>query len=197
MPLPQIGHQKAARPFSDGRFGIKKEDVPVLTRPQVKSQRRPPLYEALWLSGKSGGRLSAKKVRAERKKLEMAEFLFDLTDTFRPKRMSAPGGTVIRFHRNATEFRAECVREIKRKFCRVNIFQRPEGFAVLTCAATVPQHKKHFCAEQAFRVGYKLVSLQTEILRSSRYDHRFQQNKERDAAPFQGGRKGVCHPKAH
>ena len=50
-----------------------------------------------------------KPVRKE-KKLETTEKSVDLTDAFRPKRISAPGGTFVRFRRNATGFRAERIR---------------------------------------------------------------------------------------
>ena len=63
------------------------------------------------------------------KKLETTAKSVDLTDAFRPKRSSTPGGTVVRFHRNATKLRAKRIGEIKQifcqnkqKFCRVNIF---------------------------------------------------------------------------
>ena len=73
-------------------------------------------------------------VRKE-KKLETTEKSVDLPDAFRRKRISAPGGTAVRFRRNATGFRAKRAREIKqifcrlkRKICRVRFFCRPRSF---------------------------------------------------------------------
>ncbi len=63
-----------------------------------------------------------KPVRKE-KTLDPAKFPVDLTTAHRPERRTTPGGTVIRFRRNATEFRAERARKINRKFCRISIFR--------------------------------------------------------------------------
>ncbi len=59
-----------------------------------------------------------KPVRKE-KKLETAEFLVDLAAVLRPKRISAPGETVVRFRRNVDAFRAKRIREIKQKFLEI------------------------------------------------------------------------------
>ncbi len=53
--------------------------------------------------------LAKKKPDRTKKKLET-------TAAFRPKRKSAPGGTVVRFGGNATEFRAKRIGEIKQIF---------------------------------------------------------------------------------
>ena len=78
-----------------------------------------------------------KKLVRKEKKLETTAKSVDLTDAFRPKRMSTPGGTVVRFGGNATEFRAERVGEIKQifcrnkqKFCRVSILRIREDLAL-------------------------------------------------------------------
>ncbi len=74
------------------------------------------------------------KARAERKKLEITAKSVDLTDAFRPKRSSTPGGTAVRSRRNATEFRAKRIGENKQifcqnkqKFCRVSILNAHEA----------------------------------------------------------------------
>ncbi len=63
-----------------------------------------------------------KKPVRKKKKLETTEFLFDLTAALRPKRKTISGGGLFRFHRNATEFRAKRIREIKRIFLEIKHF---------------------------------------------------------------------------
>ncbi len=74
------------------------------------------------------GAAGKKPVRKE-KKLETTEKSADLTDAHRPKRNSVSGGAHLRFGGNATEFRAERVRQIRKKFRRIRVF-----FAALPCA---------------------------------------------------------------
>ena len=80
-------------------------------------------------AGTAAQGLPEKKPVRKEKKLETTEKSADLTDAHRPKRNSVSGGAHLRFGGNATEFRAERVRQIRKKFRRIRVF-----FAALPCA---------------------------------------------------------------
>ncbi len=68
-----------------------------------------------------------KKPVLKEKKLEMPVSGVELTDAFRPKRISVPPGVQLRFGGNATAHRAERILEINRKFRQFGIFNAREA----------------------------------------------------------------------